>query len=532
MTILKHGVLASQDWSLEYRLYPDQELDTPEVRLLDRQRRYVPLSEPLDEYVHQQVDDKSKFITNPGNTPSGRQNKEIKFSPDGRPSAIPQTSLSDNTAARPPPPPPPTSPSSTTTRPTTSPPSKEPGSIISAAFDNGNGAGASTEASDEGQELPLGKNIDDIWQSTMKQNNITQKMEDHHIYYNSTFLIDSQIGQSYWVDMNKRDDVKVNNMLSKSHRRAATVKLSFDFPFYGHVVRNVTIATGGFLYTGEYVHSWLAATQYIAPLMANFDTSISNDSFIKYIDNGTAFTVQWEKVVLQDKPTDGAFTFQATLHSTGDIVFVYQNIPMIIEHIMDDQHPVKVGLSDAYIIDRTIFFVRRKTIYEYHRVNFKQEDIKNWTVIYLNALPTCIEKKDCSSCVSAKIGFECKWCPGANRCSTGMDRKRQEWLYHECDRSELSEPQHCEEQQQETIGEPQTHLAVPNTGEEGGGVRMGSGYLGAAFFLVLIAGVAVWALYAYSNPHSYSGQILIRYRPSQWSWRRGEARYTAATIHM
>jgi hypothetical protein len=40
--------------------------------------------------------------------------------------------------------------------------------------------------------------------------------------------------------------------------------LSFPFPFYGHEVNNITIATGGFLYTGEYVHSWLAATQYIA----------------------------------------------------------------------------------------------------------------------------------------------------------------------------------------------------------------------------------------------------------------------------
>lgn len=65
-----------------------------------------------------------------------------------------------------------------------------------------------------------------------------------------------------------------------------TVQLKFDFPFYGHDVRNVTIATGGFLYTGDYVHSWLAATQYIAPLMANFDTSISNSSFVRFDDNG------------------------------------------------------------------------------------------------------------------------------------------------------------------------------------------------------------------------------------------------------
>lgn len=75
----------------------------------------------------------------------------------------------------------------------------------------------------------------------------------------------------------------------------------------------MTIATGGFLYTGDYVHSWLAATQYIAPLMANFDTSMSNHSTIKYMDNGTAFTVQWENVALQDKVEAGNFTFQVTL---------------------------------------------------------------------------------------------------------------------------------------------------------------------------------------------------------------------------
>jgi uncharacterized membrane protein (DUF485 family) len=68
-----------------------------------------------------------------------------------------------------------------------------------------------------------------------------------------------------------------------------TLKISFDFPYYGHPVRNITVATGGFLYTGDYVHSWLAATQYIAPLMANFDTSLAADSVVKYMDNGKYF---------------------------------------------------------------------------------------------------------------------------------------------------------------------------------------------------------------------------------------------------
>lgn len=89
--------------------------------------------------------------------------------------------------------------------------------------------------------------------------------------------------------------------------------------------------------------------------MANFDTSLSNDSFVKFIDNGTAFTVVWEKVSLQDKPDVGTFTFSVSVHNTGDIVFAYYSVPIQIESIQDDKHPVKVGLSDAYIIDKTIF---------------------------------------------------------------------------------------------------------------------------------------------------------------------------------
>lgn len=59
--------------------------------------------------------------------------------------------------------------------------------------------------------------------------------------------------------------------------------------------------------------------------------------------------------MLQDKPEAGAFTFQVTLHQNGDIVFVYSVIPLVVELIEDTMHPVKVGLSDAYIMDRTVF---------------------------------------------------------------------------------------------------------------------------------------------------------------------------------
>ncbi|CAL1679016.1 unnamed protein product [Lasius platythorax] len=403
------------------------------------------------------------------------------------------------------------------------------------------------EKSDDIGDISISKFSDMTLNTTLTQNNITKTVYDTHQYYNSTFIIDAEICNKYWVDMDNHPDLRVNNLLSQSHRRAATVKLKFDFPFYGYNVRNITIATGGFLYTGDYVHSWLAATQYIAPLMANFDTRLSNTSYVKYADNGTAFTVEWEKVVLQDRPEAGAFTFQVTLHQNGDIVFVYSVIPLMIERIEDTMHPVKVGLSDAYIMDRTVFFVRRKTIYEYHRVNFNRQDIMNCTVIYLRALPTCLNFDNCRDCLTKVPDFDCKWCPELNKCSTGTSRQRQEWLLKGCDVRNIKEADNCPAQITTYKGEEydhdgHVHPEEPITANEMSAkqerpapnkMNMGvSGVIGILTVVALVAGLAAWGAYAYRNPHSASGQMLIRYRPSQWSWRRGEARYTAATIHM
>lgn len=108
----------------------------------------------------------------------------------------------------------------------------------------------------------------------------------------------------------------------------------------------------------------------------------------------------WENVLLQDHAkTGGPFSFSATLHKNGDIIFGYYSIPMAIEAIEDKKHPVKVGLSDAYISDKTIFFARRKTIYEYHRVTFDDVRIRNNTLIILKAETTCISITDCAACL-------------------------------------------------------------------------------------------------------------------------------------
>ncbi|CAH0389771.1 unnamed protein product [Bemisia tabaci] len=372
---------------------------------------------------------------------------------------------------------------------------------------------------------------DPINNQTLSEHDISSSTNDTQSYYTHTIYNDPKIENEYWVDMDSHKDMKINELLSKSHRRAATLRLSFPFPFYGHMIRNVTIATGGFLYTGDYVHSWLAATQYIAPLMANFDTRLQNDSFVKYADNGTALTVLWENVRLQDSPKSGEFSFEVTLVNNGDIIFVYKKVPFSINSIKDEHHPVKVGLSDAYIMDRHVFLVRRKTIYEYHRIGIEKDRITNGTVIILKSLPSCLNFKSCDSCLAPNNNhLKCNWCESTGLCSTGVDRHRQQWLHKECDKTSVERRNECpaishnshmsESVARDSMGAP------PKKAE-----RSMMGVMGVFMLTVLISGAIMWVLYAYRYPHSMSGQILIRYRPSTWGWRR-EAGYTAATIHM
>ncbi|XP_034159837.2 plexin domain-containing protein 2 isoform X2 [Pangasianodon hypophthalmus] len=260
---------------------------------------------------------------------------------------------------------------------------------------------------------------------------------DHNYYTSKTYGPNDPMSKELWVNIDQMDKekVKIHGILSNTHRQAARVNLSFDFPFYGHFLREITVATGGFIYTGDVVHRMLTATQYIAPLMANFDPSLSRNSTVIYFDNGTALVVQWDHVHLQDSFNLGSFTFQATLHSDGRIIFAYKEVPIQIGQISSVNHPVKVGLSDAFVVVHRIQQipnVRRKTIYEYHRVELLKTKITNSTAVEMMPLPTCLQFRSCSACIAAEINFNCSWCHRLNRCSSGFDRHRQDWVDNSC----------------------------------------------------------------------------------------------------
>ncbi|XP_017157268.1 plexin domain-containing protein 2 [Poecilia reticulata] len=150
---------------------------------------------------------------------------------------------------------------------------------------------------------------------------------------------------------------------------------------------------------------------------------------------GTALVVQWDHVHLQDNYNLGSFTFQATLHNTGRIVFAYKELPIEISQISSVNHPVKVGLSDAFVVVHKIQQipnVRRRTIYEYHRVELTKTRITNSSAVEIMPLPTCLQFTSCSTCISSHINFNCSWCHRLNRCSSGFDRHRQDWVDNSC----------------------------------------------------------------------------------------------------
>ncbi|XP_047215705.1 plexin domain-containing protein 1-like isoform X2 [Girardinichthys multiradiatus] len=364
-------------------------------------------------------------------------------------------------------------------------------------------------------------------------NNMTHVVEASSKYYTwRSFGPEDQRTQDLWFDMS---DV----------RHGQRVALSFDFPFYGHYLKQITIATGGFTFTGDVTHRMLTTTQYIAPLMANFDPSHSKDSTVQYLDNGEVFVVQWERVRLPGKESEGAFTFQAALYKTGRITFSYRDIPLSLDEIGSAEHPVKAGLSDAFLVMSPTSQSpdgAQQTIYEYHRVEISMTKITNLSAVELTPLPTCLQHDSCEYCLSSNRTSGCSWCNVLQRCSDGMDRHRQEWLDYSC--SEESKDATCDGYFREdgftgSSVAPETEHMTPLTPEQRGcksddqifmsgsdvktesstkskGLSHTGIIAGIATALFLLLALILVAVYIHCYPTGSSPLCLIQRRKSYW----------------
>ncbi|XP_063693570.1 uncharacterized protein LOC134825329 isoform X2 [Bolinopsis microptera] len=276
--------------------------------------------------------------------------------------------------------------------------------------------------------------------------------QDNHTYYNSKVFTNS----SAWVELDPEisqlNKETLHDGLSSTFRYAYNIRLPFSFPFYGIPLTSITPTTGGFIFVGELIHNQLTATQYIAPLMAEFNPSLSNDSHVFYHISDTRAIVQWDNVYVHshrnpndpNAEKDMPFSFQAQLYINGDIIFAYKQVPFSVDSIDDDSHYVKIGISEAFYEVDTKHGMTVTYIHEYHKVDVPFEHITVGSEVMLNALTTCATAQSCAACATLETTFNCSWCPNVQQCSDGTSRWKQNWITGKCNEPDNSVTQATE----------------------------------------------------------------------------------------
>ncbi|XP_068670739.1 plexin domain-containing protein 2-like isoform X2 [Montipora foliosa] len=331
-----------------------------------------------------------------------------------------------------------------------------------------------------------------------KKENCTEKI--NHKYYVSEVYHD---GQRFWRDIKGNPKTVVQKDLSDHYLRKATLKLSFKFPYYGHYLDRVVLTTGGFLYMD--VHNTLLMTdvQYLAPLMAYFNSKLGGDSQVLTLDDGTKLTVQWRKVLLHNTTDVGSFNFQCTLHKNGTIWFAYKQVPVAVNSLPDlNSHPVRVGISDAFVIQRRDPFlpIIHRIFFIYSQVNITKERVVNGSAVIFHPKKSCVIADSCARCMElGKVTeFSCQWCPATGRCSDGADRYRAEWEKSGCNSIAVKK---ISDERCAPKGTQQ-----PRKSE--GGIGAGA-IFGICIVLVLVISIGAWCVYAYRYPTTKSGLFLI-----------------------
>eukprot|EP00116_Pleurobrachia_bachei_P007573 sb/3467835/ len=106
---------------------------------------------------------------------------------------------------------------------------------------------------------------------------------------------------------------------------------------------NVTVTSQGFLYLGPYEENpHREGVVLIAPLMANYIPNPKYPQQIFLETTGTALYVTWRGMTLSGISPRLTYTFQAQLHSDGSVVLLYKQIPVGLEELRVDDHPIPV----------------------------------------------------------------------------------------------------------------------------------------------------------------------------------------------
>ena len=140
-------------------------------------------------------------------------------------------------------------------------------------------------------------------------------------------------------------------------------------------------------------------------------------------------------MLLDTNQSVGGFTFQVQLRPSGEITFVYKQIPLTIKQTSKNSYTSVYGVADGFILNNE----GNLYLYSYHNVTLPDDRNLTQSVYVLTPLPNCVTATDTDSCntTSCTSSFQCGWCESIGLCSDGIDRKRQEWYNADCHNSAL-----------------------------------------------------------------------------------------------
>ena len=282
----------------------------------------------------------------------------------------------------------------------------------------------------------------------------------------------------------------------------------------------------GFLYTGTIYHEQLYLSQYIAPLMADFNPSLSDLGRILVYSTEERFAVQWDQVLNRDHEEWGPFTFQASIFPSGKIHLVYWELPLLWTRLNNNDFPVEIGISDAFYYETPGFVL----LVEYSRVSAtdlleEEETDLSYSAFEFDPVPNCVIADTCDSCmaITEQGIFNCLWCEAAEqKCSDGIDRFTKEWSDSSCFTDAISvcplPPISPSTSAVSTTVVP-TGLNVSESSILSPSSIMGI-VVGGASLVVLATFVVLGGcllFYGFQHPTSTVGMFMIENRPKAWA---------------
>ncbi|XP_065341273.1 plexin domain-containing protein 2-like [Cloeon dipterum] len=240
----------------------------------------------------------------------------------------------------------------------------------------------------------------------------SMKLENHfHDFYMSNFVTDKELAENMWLDIpaedNNRNSIDLNRQdCSHPDCFSKVVLLPFDFPFYGHSVREVVVMKDGYI---NIVMDRSHPEAYIAPLkVPNFLTN--EKSSVSWIVQEKSLIVQWEN--LDTNLQVGTFSFQAKLTHEGRMIFFYKKIPIDISLFtyMKRGH-VHIGLKHVRDLIHEDNSVEETWIYHdiYFSNHYSIFNFRTFSTLVLMPITRCDLYEDEKHCMAAAKHLKCKW---------------------------------------------------------------------------------------------------------------------------